>query len=79
MQKITPFLWFDGNAEDAAKFYTSIFPDAEVTGGAPGPNGKPLVVSFKLAGQSFSALNGGPQFKFNESVSFVIVCKDQEE
>ena len=79
MQKIIPFLWFDGNAEEAARFYTEIFPDAKITGGAPGPDGKPMVVAFQLAGQSFSALNGGPMFRFNESVSFVINCKDQEE
>lgn len=79
MQKITPFLWFDGNAEDAARFYTGIFPDARITGGMPGPDGKPMVVSFELAGQSFTALNGGPMFKFNESVSFVVTCADQKE
>ncbi|GAB4093092.1 VOC family protein [Flaviaesturariibacter terrae] len=79
MQKITPFLWFDGNAEEAARFYTSIFPDARISGGMPGPDGKPVVVAFELAGQSFTALNGGPQFTFNESVSFVIHCKDQAE
>jgi predicted 3-demethylubiquinone-9 3-methyltransferase (glyoxalase superfamily) len=79
MQKITPFLWFDGNAEEAARYYTGIFPDARISGGAPGPDGKPIVVSFELAGQSFTALNGGPQFKFNESVSFVINCGDQQE
>jgi predicted 3-demethylubiquinone-9 3-methyltransferase (glyoxalase superfamily) len=79
MQKITPFLWFDGNAEEAARFYTGIFPDARIKGGAPGPDGKPMIVSFELAGQPFTALNGGPQFKFNESVSFVINCKDQQE
>ncbi|RYY41630.1 MAG: VOC family protein [Chitinophagaceae bacterium] len=79
MQKITPFLWFDGNAEEAARFYTSVFPDAKITGGMPGPNGKPVVVAFELAGQTFTALNGGPQFKFNESISFVVHCADQAE
>src|SRR5438045_1251868 len=79
MQKITPFLWFDGNAEEAAQFYTGLFPDARISGSMPGPGGKPMVVSFELAGQQFTALNGGPQFKFNESVSFVISCADQAE
>ncbi|TCJ13559.1 VOC family protein [Flaviaesturariibacter flavus] len=79
MQKITPFLWFDGNALEAARFYTGIFPDARITSDLPGPGGKPMVVAFELAGQSFTALNGGPQFTFNESVSFVIDCKDQGE
>ena len=59
MQKITPFLWFDGNAQEAAAFYKDIFPDARISGGAPGPEGKAMVVTFELAGQNFIALNGG--------------------
>lgn len=85
MQKITPFLWFDGNAEEAMNYYTSVFKDAKVgkisrmPAGGPGEEGKVLTATFTLAGQDFIALNGGPQFKFNESVSFSIDCKDQEE
>lgn len=79
MQKITPFLWFDKEAEDAAKFYTSIFKDAEITSSAPGPNNTVMTVGFKLFGQNFTALNGGPLFKFNESVSFVVHCDSQDE
>jgi predicted 3-demethylubiquinone-9 3-methyltransferase (glyoxalase superfamily) len=79
MQKVSPFLWFNGNAQEAATFYTGIFPDARISGGASGPDGKPMVVSFELAGQQCTALNGGPQFQFNESISFVINCQDQEE
>ncbi|RYZ23001.1 MAG: VOC family protein [Chitinophagaceae bacterium] len=79
MQKITPFLWFDGNALEAARFYTGIFPDARISGEMPGEGGKPMVVAFELAGQKFTALNGGPQFTFNESVSFVIGCAGQDE
>jgi len=89
MQKITPFLWFDNQAEDAAKFYTSIFKDskigrifrcteeaAETTGLAVG---SVLTIEFEIEGQKFVALNGGPQFKFNESLSFVVNCETQEE
>jgi predicted 3-demethylubiquinone-9 3-methyltransferase (glyoxalase superfamily) len=84
-QKITPFLWFDGNAEEAATFYASVFPDAEITAvsrygeGGPLPAGTPMVVSFRLAGLAFQALNGGPQFHFSEAVSFLIDCETQEE
>ena len=85
-QKITPCLWFDGNAEEAANFYASILPDSRVDAvqRAPGdyPSGKEgdaLVVEFTLAGQKFTGLNGGPNFKFNEAVSFQIDCKDQAE
>ena len=77
--KITPFLWFDGNAEDAVNFYCSVFPNAKQTGGLPGPDGKALTISFDLEGLNFTALNGGPAYKFNKSVSFVIHCKDQAE
>jgi len=85
MQKITPFLWFDGQAEEAANFYVSVFPNSKIrrvlrVGDAgPGPKGSVLTVEFELDGQPFTALNGGPQYKFNEAVSFVIDCGSQEE
>jgi len=79
MQKVTPFLWFDQQAEDAARFYVSVFKDGKVGKPVSGPDGKVLVVPFEIQGQAFTALNGGPQFKFNESVSFVVHCKDQKE
>lgn len=85
MQKITPFLWFDGNAEEAVDFYCSVFKDAKKntavadSGSNSAPKGKPLTVSFDLFGQTFVALNGGPMFKFTEAVSFVINCESQEE
>jgi len=85
MQKITPFLWFNNNAEEAMNFYMSLFEGSEVKNilrnGAtgPGPEGSILTASFTLCGQEFAVLNGGPQFKFNESVSFVINCESQEE
>lgn len=84
-QKITPFLWFDKEAEEAAKFYTSVFKNSSITGtsyygeGAPLPKGTVLTVGFTLFGQTFTALNGGPLFKFNESVSFVVHCDSQDE
>jgi predicted 3-demethylubiquinone-9 3-methyltransferase (glyoxalase superfamily) len=85
MQKISPFLWFDNQAEEAATFYVSLFEDAEISDvsrypeGSPGPAGEVMTVSFKLAGQEFTALNGGPQFTFSEAISFVVHCKDQDE
>ncbi len=85
MQKITPFLWFDHQAEEAAKFYTSVFKNSKITGIArygeagPGPKGSAMTVAFQLEGQEFVALNGGPVFKFTEAVSFVINCQTQEE
>ena len=85
MQKITPFLWFDNNAEEAVKFYKSIFKKAKIGKIArygeagPGPKGTVMTVVFKLEGQEFVALNGGPQFKFTEAVSFVVNCKTQKE
>src|SRR5882724_11287292 len=85
MQKITPFLWFDGNAEEAALFYTSIFKDSKILSisrygdAGPGPKGSVMVVSFQLEGQQFTALNGGPQFKFSEAFSFVVSCENQQE
>ena len=84
MANITPFLWFDTQAEAAAKFYTSVFKNSKVlqttrrTEGVPGPVDV-LTVEFELDGQRFVALNGGPLFKFNEAVSFVVNCRDQAE
>jgi predicted 3-demethylubiquinone-9 3-methyltransferase (glyoxalase superfamily) len=91
MQKITPFLWFDDKAEEAAKFYTSIFKNSKVgkvlrygeeaakISQSGRSVGSVLTIEFELEGQKFTALNGGPQFKFNESVSFVVNCDTQEE
>lgn len=85
MQKITPFLWFDNQAEEAMNFYVSIFKDSKVLSltrngeAAPGPTGSVLTAEFELEGQKFTALNGGPQFKFTEAVSFVVNCTSQEE
>jgi len=85
MQKITPFLWFDTQAEEAAKFYVSVFKNSKMGkvlrygDAGPGPKGSVMVASFEVEGREFTALNGGPQFKFNESVSFVVRCKTQEE
>jgi predicted 3-demethylubiquinone-9 3-methyltransferase (glyoxalase superfamily) len=78
-QKITPCLWFDGKAEEAAAFYASVFPDSAVTQVTPGPTGAALVVEFRLAGVRFLALNGGPQFTFNEAISLSIDCGSQAE
>jgi predicted 3-demethylubiquinone-9 3-methyltransferase (glyoxalase superfamily) len=78
-QKITPCLWFDGQAEEAAAFYVSIFPNSAVIGVTPGPTGSALVVEFQLAGVGFLALNGGPHFKFNEAISLSIDCRSQAE
>ena len=78
-QKIRPCLWFDGNAEEAAAFYVSVFKDGAVTNVTPGPNGAVLVVEFRLAGVDFMALNGGPHFRFNEAVSLSVDCRSQEE
>jgi len=83
--RITPFLWFDGNAEEAADFYVSIFPNSRRVGelrnpgDAPGPKGGALTVSFELDGTRFTALNGGPAFKFTEAISFAVRCDSQEE
>lgn len=85
MQKITPCLWFDGQAEEAAEFYTSVFANSRILEvsrygeGGPGPEGSALTVRFELDGQEFTGLNGGPQFRFTEAVSFQVSCKDQEE
>src|SRR5262245_24167315 len=81
-QKIKACLWFDGNAEEAAEFYVSVFKgkgDSAVTGVTPGPNGKALVVEFRLAGIEYLGLNGGPHFKFNEAISLSVSCQSQEE
>jgi predicted 3-demethylubiquinone-9 3-methyltransferase (glyoxalase superfamily) len=86
MSKITPCLWFDGNAEEAANFYITLLPDSRIRSvqrspadNPSTPEGAVLVVEFTLAGQDFMGLNGGPQFKFNEAVSFIIDCEDQAE
>jgi predicted 3-demethylubiquinone-9 3-methyltransferase (glyoxalase superfamily) len=85
IQKITPFLWFDHQAEEAANLYTSIFPDSKIvkvaryTEAGPGPVGSAMTVEFQLAGQLFVALNGGPHFKFTEAISFVVNCQTQQE
>lgn len=85
MPNITPFLWFDKEAGEAAEFYVSLFPNSKIvkivrnTEAAPGPTGAVLTAVFELDGKPFTALNGGPHFKFNEAVSFVIHCKDQAE
>jgi predicted 3-demethylubiquinone-9 3-methyltransferase (glyoxalase superfamily) len=89
MQKITPFLWFDDQAEEAAKFYTSVFENSKVgkilrydeaaAKGAGRPVGSVLTIEFEIEGQKFTALNGGPVFKFNESISFAVNCDTQKE
>src|SRR5438105_365475 len=89
MQKITPFLWFNDNAEEAVNFYTSIFKDSkigtisrydEASGKAAGRTpGSLMTASFQLSGQEFVALNGGPAFKFTEAISFIVNCENQDE
>jgi len=85
MQKITPCLWFDGRAEEAAEFYTSIFKDSKVGKIArygeagPGAPGTVMTVNFQIAGEEFMGLNGGPQFQFSPAVSFVVHCKNQRQ
>ena len=85
MQKITPFLWFDDNAQEAVNFYTSIFKGSKIKNvsrygdAGPGPKGTVMVMTFELEGQEFMALNGGPQFQFTEAISLVVNCKNQEE
>jgi len=84
-QKITPFLWFDGNAEEAAHYYVSIFKNSKITeithytGAEPGPKGTVMTIGFELDGQKFAGINGGLLFKFTEAVSFAVHCKDQAE
>ena len=85
IQKITPFLWFDGNAEEAVAHYVSVFKDSKVIEVArygdagPGPKGSVMTATFQLEGQRFMALNGGPIYKFTEAVSFVVSCETQQE
>lgn len=85
MQKITPFLWFDGNAEEAMNFYVSIFKNSRVVSvtrygeAGPGPKGTVMSATFELEGQSFYALNGGPLFSFTPAISFFVNCETQEE
>jgi len=85
IQKITPFLWFDHQAEEAANFYASIFPNSRIVKvvrygpAGPGPTGSVMTVEFQLEGQTFVALNGGPIFKFTEAISFVVNCQTQAE
>jgi predicted 3-demethylubiquinone-9 3-methyltransferase (glyoxalase superfamily) len=85
IQKITPFLWFDHQAEEAAAFYVSIFPNSRIVKVArygeagPGPPGSAMTAEFQLEGQSFVALNGGPHFKFTEAISFVVNCQSLDE
>lgn len=85
MRRISPFLWFDTQAEDAAKHYVSIFKNSRIVHvsrygeAGPGPKGSAMTVAFELEGQPFIALNGGPHFTFNESISFSIECETQEE
>jgi predicted 3-demethylubiquinone-9 3-methyltransferase (glyoxalase superfamily) len=79
MKKITPFLWFDTQAEEAMNLYTSIFKNSKILGVSRGPDGKVQSVNFEIEGQEISGFNAGPQFKFNESISFFVDCKDQAE
>ena len=85
MQKITPFLWFDNQAEEAANFYVSIFNNSKILSisrygeAGPGPKGSAMTVVFQLDGEEFIALNGGPLFKFTEAISFVVNCETQQE
>ena len=79
MQKITPFLWFNGNAEEAMNFYVSIFKNSKVLSTMPGPDGKLMGGSFQLEGQEFKALNGGPQYSFTPAISLFVSCETQGE
>lgn len=85
MKKVTPFLWFDNQAEEAANFYVGIFKNSKVLGvtrygdAGPGPKGTVMTVNFVLDGQDFTALNGGPVFKFTEAISFTVNCETAEE
>jgi predicted 3-demethylubiquinone-9 3-methyltransferase (glyoxalase superfamily) len=85
MQKITPFLWFDGTAEEAMTFYVSIFKNSKILSvtrcgdAGPGPKGSVLMATFQIEGQTFHALNGGPRFKFSEAISFYVNCETQQE
>jgi predicted 3-demethylubiquinone-9 3-methyltransferase (glyoxalase superfamily) len=83
--KVTPFLWFNDNAEEAVNFYAAIFPDAKThsvtryAAGGPGPMGSVMTIEFELAGQRFMALNGGPHYTFTPAISFVVTCETQDE
>lgn len=79
MQKITPYLWFDTQAEEAAAHYTSIFKNSRIVSVVPGPEGRAMLVNFELEGQPFVGLNGGPAFHFTEAISFFVDCADQAE
>jgi predicted 3-demethylubiquinone-9 3-methyltransferase (glyoxalase superfamily) len=85
MQKIMPFLWFDANAEEAMRFYTAVFPDSKILkisrygDAGPGPTGSVMTAVFEIAGQTFIALNGGPQHTFTPAISFVVNCESQAE
>ncbi|MGA9385794.1 MAG: VOC family protein, partial [Candidatus Sulfotelmatobacter sp.] len=85
MQKITPFLWFDNDAEEAVNFYTSIFKNSKIGeirrygDAGPGPKGAVMTASFQIEGQKFTALNGGPHFKFTPAISFFVNCETQQE
>jgi predicted 3-demethylubiquinone-9 3-methyltransferase (glyoxalase superfamily) len=85
MQKITPFIWFDDNAEEAVNFYTSVFSNSKISSiaryeeGNPGPAGKVMTMTFELNGQEFIALNGGPVFELSSAISFFVNCETQEE
>ncbi len=79
MDAIGTCLWFDGQGLEAAEFYVSVFPDSRIVSTSPGPDGSPLVVHFELMGRPFQALNGGPQFTFNEAISLVVPCTGQAE
>ncbi|MFN2521159.1 MAG: VOC family protein [Candidatus Limnocylindria bacterium] len=85
MQKITPFLWFDDNAEEAMNFYVSIFKNSKIhevrryDAGGPGPDGTVMTGTFQLEGQEFMALNGGPEFKFTQAISLFVNCETQQE
>lgn len=85
MQKITPFLWFDNQAEEAASYYVSVFRNSAIKkiarykSGSPGQEGTVMTVSFTIEGEEFTALNGGPEYKFSQAISFVVNCTSQEE
>lgn len=85
MQKVSPFLWFDGQAEEAASFYTSLLPNSRITSvsrygeGGPAPKGTAMSVTFELDGHEYMALNGGPHFKFTPAISLFVKCESQEE
>jgi predicted 3-demethylubiquinone-9 3-methyltransferase (glyoxalase superfamily) len=85
MPRITPNLWFDSNGQEAAEFYVSVFPNSKITNvtryteAGPGPAGTVVTVDFELDGQPYTVINGGPEFTFNEAISLLINCADQEE